>query len=57
MYVAINHRKDTINNKLDIVSICDMIPEKKDTILGKSDLQNNNKINKYINDNELVKKT
>ena len=54
--IAINHMKAAINNKLDIVAVCDIIPEKMDAILEKSDLQSNTEIKKYTDYKELVKK-
>ena len=54
--IAINHIKAAINNNLDIVAVCDIIPEKMDAILDKSDLQSNTEISKYTDYKDMVKK-
>ena len=38
--IAVNHMKAAINNKLEIVAVCDVLPEKMEALLAKYDLQN-----------------
>ena len=52
--IAINHMKAAINNKLEIVGICDILPEKMDEILEKSNLEEETSIKKYTDYKELV---
>lgn len=52
--IAINHMKAAINNKLEIVGVCDIIPEKMDEILEKSNLSGETGIKKYTDYKELV---
>ena len=34
--IATNHMKAAVNNKLEIVGVCDILPEKMDEILKKT---------------------
>lgn len=52
--IAINHMKAAINNDLEIVAVCDILPEKMDTILEKSGLQENSNIRKYADYKEML---
>lgn len=45
--IATNHMKAAVNNKLEIVAVCDVLPEKMNDILAKHDLQNDESIKKY----------
>ncbi len=38
--IAVNHIKAVLNNKLNIVAVCDVLPEKMEELLAKYDLQN-----------------
>ncbi len=35
--IAVNHMKAAINNKLEIVAVCDVLPEKMEALLAKYD--------------------
>lgn len=37
--IAVNHIKAALNNKLEIVAVCDVLPEKMETLLAKYELQ------------------
>ncbi|MDO4485122.1 MAG: Gfo/Idh/MocA family oxidoreductase [Bacillota bacterium] len=52
--IAVNHMKAAINNKLKIVAVCDVIPEKMEELLAKFDLQNNTTIKKYTDYKEML---
>ena len=40
--IAVNHMKAALNNKLNIVAVCDVLPEKMEELLARYDLQNAN---------------
>ena len=52
--ISTNHVKAAINNKLEIVGICDIIPEKMQEILKKHELEDNENIHQYTNYKELL---
>lgn len=45
--IAVNHIKAALNNKLNIVAVCDILPEKMEQLLAKFDLQGNKSIARY----------
>ncbi len=45
--IAVNHIKAALSNKLDIVAVCDILPEKAETLLGKYGLENDSTIKRY----------
>lgn len=45
--IAVNHIKAALNNKLQIVAICDVIEEKMEALLAKYNLQNETSIKRY----------
>lgn len=54
--IAVNHMKAAINNELEIVAVCDILPEKMDGILAKYDLQDKAEIKRYTDYKKLVQK-
>lgn len=54
--IAVNHMKAALNNKLDIVAVCDVIPEKMESILEKYNLQNDRSIKRYTDYKEMIEK-
>jgi len=54
--IAVNHMKAAINNKLEIVAVCDVLPEKMEALLGKYDLAGDETIKRYTDYKELVEK-
>lgn len=52
--IATNHVKAALNNDLEIVGLCDVIPEKIEEIMEKHDFQNNEKIRKYTDYKEML---
>lgn len=54
--IAVNHMKAALNNKLEIVAICDVLPEKMEAILEKYDLQNDTSIKRYTDYKEMIEK-
>ena len=45
--IAVNHIKAAVNNKLNIVAVCDVLPEKMEALLAKFDLQSSKSIARY----------
>lgn len=52
--IATNHIKAAINNRLEIVAVCDVIPEKMNDLLVKHDLETCKRIKKYTNYKEML---
>ncbi len=53
--ISTNHIKAAVENKLNIVAVCDILPENMENILGKHDLQNSD-INRYTDYKEMLEK-
>lgn len=54
--IAVNHIKAALNNKFDIVAVCDVLPEKMELLLEKCELQNDPSIARYIDYKEMLNK-
>ena len=54
--IAVNHMKAALNNELEIVAVCDVLPEKMEEILAKYDLQNDKTIKRYTDYKEMIEK-
>lgn len=52
--ISTNHMKAAVNNKLEIVGVCDIIPEKMDELLAKHGLENVSTIHHYTDYKELI---
>lgn len=52
--IATNHMKAAINNGLEIVAVCDVIPEKMGELLAKHDLKNCTSIKRYTDYKEMI---
>lgn len=52
--IAVNHIKASLNNKLHIVAVCDVLPEKMDALLEKYDLQSDNSIAHYTDYQQML---
>ncbi len=52
--IAVNHIKAALNNKLNIVAVCDVLPEAMETLLGKYDLQNDASILRYTDYKKML---
>ena len=52
--IAVNHMKAALNNELEIVAVCDVLPEKMEEILAKYDLQDNQSIKRYVDYKEMI---
>ena len=53
--IATNHIKAAINNDLNIVAVCDIAPDKMETLLEKHDLQNKDSIRRYTDFRQMLK--
>lgn len=45
--IAVNHIKAAVNNKLEIVAVCDVLPEAMETLLAKHGLEKDTSIKRY----------
>ena len=45
--IAVNHIKAAVNNQLEIVAVCDILPEAMETLLAKQGLEKNDSIARY----------
>lgn len=52
--IAVNHIKAAVNNKLDIVAVCDPIPEAMENLLAKYGMEKDNAIHRYTDYKEMV---
>ena len=52
--IAVNHIKAAVNNKLNIVAVCDILPEKMEALLARYDLQNDDSIARYTDYKKLL---
>lgn len=52
--IATNHMKAAVNNELEIVAVCDVIPEKMEELLAKHELEKNTDIKRYIDYKEMI---
>lgn len=53
--IAVNHMKAALNNKLEIVAVCDILPNKMNDLLEKYNLDINTIIKKYTDYKQLIK--
>jgi predicted dehydrogenase len=52
--IATNHIKAAVNNKLEIVAVCDVLPEKMEQLLVKHVLENDAFIHRYTDYKEML---
>ena len=52
--IATNHVKAVLNNNLEFVAVCDVIPEHMENVLAKHDLQNDITIKRYTDYKKLL---
>lgn len=52
--ISTNHVKAVINNNLEFVAVCDVVPEHMEEVLAKHDLQNDTRIKRYTDYKKLV---
>ncbi len=52
--IATNHIKAVVNNNLELVAVCDIVPENMETLLTKHDLQNDSSIKRYTDYKRLI---
>lgn len=54
--IATNHMKAAVNNELEIVAVCDVLPEKMEELLAKHGLENDESIKRYTDYKEMIEK-
>lgn len=52
--IAVNHIKAALNNHLEIVAVCDVLPEKMEALLAKYDLAGNMSIKRYTDYRQML---
>lgn len=52
--ISTNHIKAVVNNKLELVAVCDVVPEHMESVLAKHDLQNDTSIKRYTDYKQMV---
>lgn len=52
--ISTNHIKAALNHKLEIVSVCDTVPEHMNSLLEKHDLQNHESIKRYTDYKKML---
>lgn len=52
--IAVNHIKAAVNNKLEIVAVCDVKPEAMETLLDKHGLQQDKSIKRYTDYHKML---
>lgn len=52
--IAVNHIKAVLNNQLELVAVCDILPEKMEALLAKYNLQNDASIARYTDYKKLL---
>lgn len=52
--IATNHIKAAVNNKLEIVAVCDVLPEKIEAILAKHGLEDDKSIKRYTDYKKML---
>lgn len=52
--IATNHIKAAVNNKLEIVAVCDVLPEKMEQLLAKHGLEKDASIKRYTDYKEML---
>lgn len=55
--ISTNHIQAAINNQLEIVAVCDIIPEHMESLLEKHSLNNNGLIKKYTDYKQMIEKS
>ena len=52
--IATNHMKAAINNKLNIVAVCDVLPEAMENLLAKHGLEQDTSIKRYTDYKKML---
>ena len=52
--IAVNHMKAALNNRLEIVAVCDVLPEAMEALLAKYGLEKEENIHRYTDYKELL---
>ena len=52
--IATNHIKAAVNNKLDLVAVCDILPEAMENLLAKHGLEQDPSIKRYTDYQQML---
>ncbi len=55
--IAVNHIKAAVNNNLDIVAVCDVVPEKMEALLQKQKMEKIASIARYTDYRQMIEET
>lgn len=55
--ISTNHIKAAVNNKLEIVAVCDVVPEHMEAVLAKHGLEQDGSIRRYTDYKKLIAET
>lgn len=55
--ISTNHIKAAVNNKLEIVAVCDVVPEHMEAVLAKHGLEQDGSIRRYTDYKKLIEET
>ncbi len=53
--IATNHIKAVLNNKLELIAVCDVIPDAMESLLAKHGLEKDDNIRRYTDYKEMIK--
>ncbi len=54
--IATNHIKAVLNNRLDFVAVCDIVPQQMENLLAKHELNQDESIHRYTDYKEMIEK-
>ena len=52
--IATNHLKAVLNNNLELIAVCDVMPEQMETLLAKHDLEKDSAIKRYTDYKKMI---
>lgn len=52
--IAVNHVKAVVNNKLEFVAACDIVPENIDALFDKTNYADRDKVSRYVDYKEMI---
>ena len=53
--IATNHIKAAVNNNLELIAVCDIVPEQMEELLEKHGLQEQNTIKRYMDYKQMLR--
>lgn len=53
--IAVNHIKAAVNNRVELIAVCDILPEAMETLLAKQGMEKEKGIKRYTNYKEMIR--